>query len=843
MAYLDTNARTNTNTSNDRFQPMGRTTALFGVFVGFVKDVQDVQRNGRLRVWIPELGSEPDNPDGWFIVNYCSPFAGATNNQTTSKANIQSSEGTQTSYGMWMIPPDINNQVLIMFVNGDPSRGIWIGCLYNQYMNNMVPAIASSARNYQHPGKVIPVSEYNKWDTQTTLPDRAIKPYEKTKFQGVGNQGLITDTFRGVTNSSARRESPSTVFGILTPGPPLDVDAPLENIRRKGGSSFVMDDEGGSEYIQLTTKTGAQIKLDETNGFVYLINRDGTSWVQMDKDGNVDIFGARDISMRAQRDLNIRADRNINIEAGQNVFVKAAKDTKQETTNFTYDVNNVPDKATIPVWKYVGEGQGEGGNIVMQALSNWHSTTQKSAFLTVVEDNMNINVGNDFNVQTNKGGQNFNSKQGIMMSTEATVDISAKGNIRIGSEGTVSVTGIEGIILCSDTEISINSSGELKMAAAGNASLSAALFGIYAPTTIAGGLTLTGGGGRAGNIGAITGDIAINGNLGVTGTLDVVGKTTLGEASAVHMTAAITQTAGPPPSVTVPTPPVAPELNPTSAEGAMSAPGSQSAEVKPLNDKINILATWEDPESKFKRLSQEIKTTISRFPTYEPCPEHDVSNTAGLASRKVILTQPDITYEGSSGKGNPNKIQPVPATAPGSDNTSVQGDPPVDNSVCKDVDMSALRNQLILHEGLKEKCYKDSRGYLTGGIGHLLRTDEISKYPLEAPIATTQIESWYTQDSTSAIKIAQDLIGKQWDDLSDVRKRAIVDLSYNLGKSKLSKFVSFISSVRSGDFNTAGMELKNSIWWSQVGRRGPNIHTMVVQNVDPTVNTKGIKKA
>src|SRR5690606_12743056 len=219
MSYLNTHARTTTPTKNDRFQPAGRATTLFGVFVGFVKDARDVERNGRLRVWIPEFASTPENEDGWILANYCSPFAGATNVETASKSDKESFDGTQTSYGMWMIPPDINNQVLIMFINGDPSRAIWIGCLYNQYMNNMVPAMASNAKNRQHPGKIIPVAEYNKWDSSVTHRDAAIKPYEKTEFKGVGNQGLITDQGRGVTNTSARREAPSNVFGIITPGP------------------------------------------------------------------------------------------------------------------------------------------------------------------------------------------------------------------------------------------------------------------------------------------------------------------------------------------------------------------------------------------------------------------------------------------------------------------------------------------------------------------------------------------------------------------------------------------------------------------------------------------------
>lgn len=774
MSYLNTHARTTSTTNNDKFQPTGRTTSLFGVFVGFVKDAQDVQKNGRLRVWIPELGSSPENPDGWIIVNYCSPFAGATNVDTISKSDLESFEGTQTSYGMWMVPPDINNQVLIMFINGDASRGIWIGSLYNQYMNNMVPAMAADSKNWQYPGKQVPVAEYNKWDTKVTQPDRAFHPYEKTKFKGVGNQGLITDKGRGVTTSSARRESPSSVFGILTPGPVVTDTSDPRKIRRKGGSSFVMDDGTGSEYIQLATKTGAQIRIDETNGFVYLINRDGTAWVQMDKDGNVDIFGAKDISMRAQRDLNIRADRNVNIEAGQNIFMKAAKDTTQQTVPFTYDVNNIPQPKNIPVWSYVGEGKGQGGNIVMQALNNWQSTTQKGAFLTVIDNDMNIKVGNTLNATTVNGGQNYSSKLGIKMTTDATFDLGAKGNIRVGSKGTISVVSEAGTVICSTKDISLNAGG---------------------------------------NIIETADVISLNGTDGVIAT----------SIQAASVVAPNINEGGSAPDM----------LSPGVSEAALGANSARPAEVKPMNEKINILATWKDPESKFKRNSQGMQTTTSRFPTYEPCPEHEKFSFASIAGYTPVITPDDRTYDGSSGKGNDATTQPAPAVNPGANNTSVSGDSVADSSVSKDLNVAALRCQLIIHEGLVNKSYKDTENLLTGGIGHLFRANEIAQYPLGSPISNEQIETWFSQDSTTAIKIGQELMGDTWGDLSDVRKRAVTDLSFNLGKPRLSKFVNFLAAMKKEDYTAAGLALKNSKWFGQVGKRGPNIVTMITQDVDP----------
>lgn len=771
---LDSNSRTTKSTLSEQTRQVGRISPLQGVYLGFVKGTADVQRNGRLQVWIPEFGSPNYEEASWITVNYCSPFAGSTSVNSVSKTDFQNFDTTQTSYGFWMVPPDIDNQVLVMFINGDASKGIWIGSLYDQFMNNMIPGMAADTKNWQYPGKEIPIAEYNKNNTSVTQPDRAIKPYEKTKFKGLGNQGLITDKSRGTTTSGARRESPSNVFGIITPGPVIDTSASPRNIRRKGGSSFIMDDGTGSEYVQLTTKSGAQVRLDETNGFIYLINRDGTAWVQMDQKGNIDIFGATNISMRAQRDFNIRADRNVNIEAGQNVFIKAAKDTKEQTTTFTYDVNNVPKPSVIPVWNYVGEGKGDGGSVVMQALNNWQTTAQKGAFLTTIENNLDIKVGNTFNLTTVNGSQNFSSKQSINMTTNATFNLAVKDNIRIGSQGTISAIGTSGIIFCTPAKTSIK---------AANVEIDAQL-------------TVTG----VANVLAARAIIA--------GTLSGVGPFT---------------------------------ASPDNPQAALSAAPARPAEVKPLNDKINILATWNDPESKFKRDSERLQTTVSRFPTYEPAPEHEAFKADSICTSAPYMTPDDRTYLGSAGVGNSQSTPPPAAVNPGANNTSVPGDPIQNSVVSQDINITALRCQLIKHEGLVKKSYLDSTGLLHGGVGHLMRTNEIPMYPLGSPISDDQIETWFTQDSSSAIKIAQELLGTTWDEISDVRKRGVVDLSYNLGKARLAQFTQFLSAMKAKNFAVAGTELRNSIWFNQVGRRGPAVVGMVSQDIDIAGCTKRIQ--
>lgn len=129
--------RSKTAPAGYSMQPDGRAVLYTGTYVGFVRDNNDELKMGRLKVWIPDLGSDPDDEQTWFTVNYCSPFAGATP-ITQNKKDSQNWMESQRSYGFWAVPPDLDNEVIVQFINGDPNKGIWIGCLYKQYMNHMV---------------------------------------------------------------------------------------------------------------------------------------------------------------------------------------------------------------------------------------------------------------------------------------------------------------------------------------------------------------------------------------------------------------------------------------------------------------------------------------------------------------------------------------------------------------------------------------------------------------------------------------------------------------------------------------------------------------------------------
>jgi len=159
------------------------------------------------------------------IVRHLNPFYGVTSVKYEGN-NSSDFNDVQKSYGMWFVPPDIGTQVLVIFLHGDPNQGFWIGCVQDETQNHMVPGIAASKRTNITPEQerrygtnYLPVAEIHKGSQNVDMcrnphyMSKAVHPFADRLLA----QGLLIDTVRGVTSSSARREAPSAVFGISTP--------------------------------------------------------------------------------------------------------------------------------------------------------------------------------------------------------------------------------------------------------------------------------------------------------------------------------------------------------------------------------------------------------------------------------------------------------------------------------------------------------------------------------------------------------------------------------------------------------------------------------------------------
>lgn len=121
-----------------------------------------------------------------------------------------------------------------------------------------------------------------------------------------------------------------------------------------------------------------------------------------------------------------------------------------------------------------------------------------------------------------------------------------------------------------------------------------------------------------------------------------------------------------------------------------------------------------------------------------------------------------------------------------------------------------LKKQLEVDELRSKKIYTDTVGKVSGGIGRNL-TDR--------GFSDDEIDLMYANDIKIAEKDARALV-PGFDHLNDVRQEVVMNLSFNLGYSRLAGFKRFLSALNSSDFGDAAAELQDSKWFGQVKDRG-----------------------
>ena len=382
-------------------QDRGGVVSEYGPFYGVVMNNIDPARMGRIQVYIEAFSDGEMNDDTkWTWVRYLPQFYGYT-----PAAGPTAGEGDFTSnphsYGMWFTPPDVGITVVCIFVNGDRTKGYYLGTVVDDGLLHMVPAIGAES-NYL-PGNpnqeayfansaLMPVTEVNADNPRLDSAAQyflADKPIHSVIASTLFQQGLAQDVERGPIQSSAQRESPSSVFGFSSPGVPiyqgglkpqdikqkLNAGAVTPNdlkvIGRMGGHSLVMDDgdiDGRNQLLRLRTAKGHQITMNDTGNFFYIIHANGQTWIELGAEGTVDIYSSNSVNVRTQGDINLHADRDINMYAGRDIKMKAKQDIVSEADRD----HKITAQNDLTMWSKATIGVKADGTLAIQsAEGSW----------------------------------------------------------------------------------------------------------------------------------------------------------------------------------------------------------------------------------------------------------------------------------------------------------------------------------------------------------------------------------------------------------------------------------------------------------------------------------------
>lgn len=206
-----------------------------------------------------------------------------------------------------------------------------------------------------------------------------------------------------------------------------------------------------------------------------------------------------------------------------------------------------------------------------------------------------------------------------------------------------------------------------------------------------------------------------------------------------------------------------------------------------------------------------------------------------------------------------SNVNPLPASTASasalSDSPSESSDQPTRDEVLQflrgggEIQGSASQDFIHGNEGLRFNAYWDGvahegkpKGHRTVGHGFNMQSGIARKVWKEAGVQTPfaavyKGEASITKDEADALfrasfNVARNdarSVYKNFDRLSDNRRTALLDLSYQLGKSKILQFKAFNKSVNNGNWNQAVKHLRDSLYAKQTPNRMKRVASLLLQ--------------
>jgi len=138
------------------------------------------------------------------------------------------------------------------------------------------------------------------------------------------------------------------------------------------------------------------------------------------------------------------------------------------------------------------------------------------------------------------------------------------------------------------------------------------------------------------------------------------------------------------------------------------------------------------------------------------------------------------------------------------------------DSLGTEMDLELFKSQLVEDEGHKSKAYEDTEGHLTIGVGHkVLDTDGLTA---GSEVTEDTIDRMLNDDASQAVHNAMSLVD-DWEGLPSNAKYALSNMTFQLGKTGVSKFSKTLALINKGDFKGAAVEMLDSKWAKQTPSR------------------------
>ncbi len=141
-----------------------------------------------------------------------------------------------------------------------------------------------------------------------------------------------------------------------------------------------------------------------------------------------------------------------------------------------------------------------------------------------------------------------------------------------------------------------------------------------------------------------------------------------------------------------------------------------------------------------------------------------------------------------------------------------------------ELDRESVFEQLKIDEGVVYEIYHDHLGYPTFGVGHLvLESDAEYGKAVGTPVSEERVADCFEKDLDLAISECVALYGEGFNQWPGEVQEVLVNMMFNMGRTRLSGFKNFRKALEESDWKQAAIEGRDSKWYRQVTNRAERL--------------------
>ncbi len=193
----------------------------------------------------------------------------------------------------------------------------------------------------------------------------------------------------------------------------------VTSIVSPGFHAMSMDDRPENTRMRFRTTAGHQIILDDTNERIYVSTAKGKNWIEIDQEGNIDIYTSGKLSVHAEKDINFTTQGSFRVNAERGIHLNSGKQTRMTAKE----------------------------DIAIDTQTSIRARASESLILETSKSDISLRSQGSVNTQSVNGDINLVAGKAVRTSAGSDVSFKASGRVIAGAGSTLDLSASSNVLI------------------------------------------------------------------------------------------------------------------------------------------------------------------------------------------------------------------------------------------------------------------------------------------------------------------------------------------------------------------------------------------------------------